>query len=402
MKYGLKMLNKMCFAALAALAVSFPAVADSVPSGFSRPLEWRIWAEVSPSFVPGTNTFIRGENPIDRRIRGSFAADLKAGFSFSSDSREGQLYHGAYQGLGVGMNTFFTHSLLGTPTSLYVYQGAPIVHFGDRLWLGYEWQFGAAFGWKGHSYDDDEYINMPVSTRVTAHMGLSLKLHYSLTDRWQLSMGLAARHFSNGNTSLPNAGVNTLGVNIGVTYIINPQPEVAKRSAELEDEADRGRWMYDIMAFGAWRRRIVTVGEPPESDLCPGKFGVAGLQFSPLRRLNRYVAVGPALDVQWDESAGLAPYWIEGSYDENIKFERPPFGKQLSGGVSAHAELTMPIFSINAGLGYDMVKPKGEKRFYQSLALKAFLTRSIFLNVGYRLGNFKDPQNLMLGVGVRL
>ena len=187
-----------------------------------------------------------------------------------------------------------------------------------------------------------------------------------------------------------------------MTYIINPQPEVAKPSAELEDEADRGRWMYDIMAFGAWRRRIVTVGEPPESDLCPGKFGVAGLQFSPLRRLNRYVAVGPALDVQWDESAGLAPYWIEGSYDENIKFERPPFGKQLSVGVSAHAELTMPIFSINAGLGYDMVKPKGEKRFYQSLALKAFLTRSIFLNVGYRLGNFKDPQNLMLGVGVRL
>ena len=39
------------------------------------------------------------------------------------------------------------------------------------------------------------------------------------------------------------------------------------------------------------------------------------------------------------------------------------FGKQLSVGVSAHAELTMP---------------------------------------SYRLGNFKDPRNLMLGVGFRL
>lgn len=401
MKYGLRMLNKVYFAALAALAVSVPAAADSVPSGFSRPLEWRIGAEVSPSFVPGTNTFIRGENPLGRRIRGSLAGDLKAGFSFSPDSREGQLYRGVYQGLGVGANTFFSHGLLGSPTSLYIYQGAPVVHFGDRLWLGYEWQFGAAFGWKRNN-DDDGYLNMPVSTSVTAHMGLAVKLHYRLTDRWQMSVGVGARHYSNGNTSLPNAGVNTLGANIGVAYTINPQRPAQVPSAQLEEEADRGRWMYDIMAFGAWRRRIVNVGDPVESTLCPGKFAVAGLQFAPMRLLNRYVAVGPALDIQWDESAGLEPYWVEGSYDENIKFVRPPFGKQLSVGVSAHAELIMPVFAVNVGLGYDMIKPQGEKRFYQSLALKAFVTRSIFLNAGYRLGNFKDPQNLMLGVGVRL
>lgn len=119
-------------------------------------------------------------------------------------------------------------------------------------------------------------------------------------------------------------------------------------------------------------------------------------------RLNRWVAVGAAVDLQWDESAGLAPYWVEGSQDENIKFTRPPFGKQISAGLSAHAELTMPIFSINVGLGRDIFNPKGNKSFYQSLTLKTFVSRSLFLNVGYRLGNFKDPQNLMLGVGVRL
>ncbi len=97
-----------------------------------------------------------------------------------------------------------------------------------------------------------------------------------------------------------------------------------------------------------------------------------------------------------------SPYWVEGSYDENIKFERPPFGKQISLGVSGHAELTMPIFSVNAGLGVEIINPKGDKRFYQSLTLKTFLTKNIYLNVGYRLGKFKDPQNLMLGVGVRL
>ena len=93
---------------------------------------------------------------------------------------------------------------------------------------------------------------------------------------------------------------------------------------------------------------------------------------------------------------------MEGTWGEGVRFRRPPFGKQLSAGLSAHAELTMPIFAINAGLGYDFVCPDGDRRFYQSLALKTFVTRNLYLNVGYRLGRFRDPQNLMLGLGVRL
>ncbi len=112
--------------------------------------------------------------------------------------------------------------------------------------------------------------------------------------------------------------------------------------------------------------------------------------------------MGPSLDMQWDESSNLEPYWVEGTMGADTKFERPPFSKQLSIGLSAHAELIMPIFSVNAGIGYGLVTPKGEKRFYQSLALKTFLTEKIFINVGYRLGGFKDPQNLMLGMGIRL
>ena len=61
----------------------------------------------------------------------------------------------------------------------------------------------------------------------------------------------------------------------------------------------------------------------------------------------------------------------------------------------------MPIFSLNAGLGYDIISPEGEQRFYQSLTLKTFVYRGFYINTGYRLGKFKDPQNLMLGLGIR-
>ncbi len=402
MIYKWKMKNRLFIVLASVLSSCITATAgDTIPSGFSLSPEWRIGAGVTPGYVLGTNIFLKGNNPEDKTINATLAGTVNAEFSFNPATREGILYRGLYQGIGLGVNTFFTPSLLGTPVSAYVYQGAPIVHFNDRLWLGYEWQFGAAFGWK-HFDKNTADNNAVVSTAVTAYMGLGVKLTYRLNERWQMSFGLGAKHYSNGNTSWPNAGVNSIGATIGVDYILNPQETPTVSYSSIEAEADRSRWVYDIMAFGAWRKRVVVVGTPPEPKLCPGRFGIVGLQLSPMRKLNRWVAVGPAVDMQWDESAGLSSYWIEGSFGNDIKFERPPFGKQLSIGLSAHAELTMPIFTVSAGVGYDFLNPKGDRRFYQSLTLKTFVTEHVYLNVGYRLGAFKDPQNLMLGVGVRL
>lgn len=372
---------------------------DSIPSGFRQPLTWRAGIEANPAWVPGTNSFLKGFNNELKKIQSGLSGDVRAAFSFAPDSKEGMLYRGLYQGIGVGVNSFFSNSLLGTPVSAYVFQGAPFAHLSRRLSLGYEWRFGAAFGWRHYDAETADN-NASVSTSVTALLGIGVKLHYALSERWLLSAGVNATHYSNGNTSWPNAGVNAIGATIGVSYILNPGSPQTEVSSLLSPEADKGKWVYDIVAYGAWRKRAVYITEEPQ--ICPGRFGVAGMQFSPLRKLNRWVAVGPALDMQWDESAGIAPYWIEGTTGSDIKFARPAFGKQLSIGVSAHAELTMPIFSVNAGVGFDVVSPEGEKRFYQSLTLKTFLTRNLFLNVGYRLGGFKDPQNLMLGVGVRL
>lgn len=59
-------------------------------------------------------------------------------------------------------------------------------------------------------------------------------------------------------------------------------------------------------------------------------------------------------------------------------------------------------FNRKLWIGYNLLCPFNEGRLYQSLTLKALLTRNLSLNVGCRIGNFKDPQNLMLGIGVRL
>lgn len=172
----------LLFALLTSICLSAEAATDSLPGGFSRPVEWRIGVDITPAWVPPTNDFFKGRNPEDKRINTNLSGDIRADFSFNPSTREGVLYPGLYQGIGIGMDSYFSNSLLGSPVSAYVYQGAPLFHFDNRLWFGYEWQFGAAFGWK-HYDEQTADNNAVVSTPVTAHMGIGLKLHYSISER---------------------------------------------------------------------------------------------------------------------------------------------------------------------------------------------------------------------------
>jgi hypothetical protein len=71
-------------------------------------------------------------------------------------------------------------------------------------------------------------------------------------------------------------------------------------------------------------------------------------------------------------------------------------------GMSLRTEFTMPIFSINFGIGHNVIyKGDDHNGFYQVLILKTFITRNIFLHTGYRLNKFHDPENLMMGIGYR-
>ncbi|MCH5318540.1 MAG: acyloxyacyl hydrolase [Paramuribaculum sp.] len=384
--------------AISLTLISLSSFADSIPQ--SAKTQWRIGVEVGGGYVPQSSAYLKGENELGKRIEANLAGTLRLDFSDDRLNRDGYTYKGVYQGLGIGVNSFFSNRLLGTPVLVDVFQGAPIVSISDRLSFGYEWKFGAAMGWK-HPGDDSGLTNRVVSTSVTAHLGVGLKFIYRVDDKLGISFGLEANHFSNGNTSLPNNGVNNILASVGATWTINPVAVPNERKPEAE-KIFHAKWFYDIIGYGAWRRKVVHVGDIPEGQLCPGKFGVAGLQFSPMRWLDKWVAVGPSLDLQWDESAALDRYWVEGTEGNTIRFQRPPFSKQISVGLSAHAELTAPIFAVNIGLGLNVLCPHSTKRFYQSLTLKTFVTDRIFLNVGYRLGSFSDPENLMLGLGFRL
>lgn len=326
------------------------------------------------------------------------SAHLKYSFSYSSATREGRLYPGAYQGIGVAATTFFDNQATGLPVSAYLFQGAPIFSLAPGLTFDYEWNFGASFGWKKFTDNWEQPINLIVGSPVNAYINLGFMLSYRLNRDWKLTAGVDLTHYSNGNTSLPNPGVNSIGGRLGVTYTFDGE----KSLQTLVDNADTGSFRphvsYDLVAYGAVRKKVLDVSG---AEILPGHFGIAGLNFAPMYNFNRFFRVGVSLDVQYDESSDLKKHWVEGTYGDEIKFYRPDFFSQVSWGLSARGELVMPIFSINAGMGYNFIGNSDAKNFYQVLALKAYLTRSFFLHIGYQLNSFKNPNNLMIGVGYR-
>ncbi|MDE6371493.1 MAG: acyloxyacyl hydrolase [Duncaniella sp.] len=311
-----------------------------------------------------------------------------------------------YQGVGISANTFMQRETLGTPIGLYVFQGAPIVSLSRRLSLDYEWNFGATFGWKKTSHGSDIRSNLVVGSSTNAYLNLGLKLSYALTDGLVLTGGIDMTHYSNGNTSWPNPGVNLMGGAVGLTFI--PGVKMLNSVSPFKSDTDFSKGIsYDIMAFGAWHKAYFPADEGAftelgEKALLPGHFGVAGVTFAPMWDVHPTFRTGVSADIQWSENTGLTKYLVPDTYGEESKFYRPPFFRQVSAGLSARAELVMPIFSVNVGVGYGIAGPSETRKLYQVVTLKSYISGPLYVNVGYRLNEFHSPSNLMLGVGLTL
>ncbi len=344
------------------------------------------------------------------------AAHLKLGFKFSEATPQGRFFPGVWQGIGAGVNFFGNRRGIGNPMAVYAFQGAPVYRITRGLSIFYEWNFGASFGWKPCD-GETTHSNLIVGSKVNAYINLCGGLLWQPARNWDVTLGLDLTHFSNGNTSFPNPGVNMAGVRVGVSrsfgHTARDTAFTAKRGVAPEGgqrlepavgcDVEKRKLTYDIMMYGAWRKRVYRGWTNPV--LLNGHFAVAGINFAPMWTVAPIFRAGVSADFQWDQSSNLKRYEKDQLVDIGAtelpmpEFYRPPFLSQVSCGLSARAELVMPIFSVNLGIGYNLVAPPEQRASYQMANLKVRLYRGLYLNVGYQLLNFSRQNNLMLGLG---
>jgi opacity protein-like surface antigen len=140
--------------------------------------------------------------------------------------------------------------------------------------------------------------------------------------------------------------------------------------------------------------------------------------------LNHWLNVGASLDLYYDHSANLKvedstvppddgetekESASEGETGDAVstssesRVSAPSWYRQVTAGLSVRAEYVMPYFTINFGIGHNLINAGSAhfRGFYEILALKAALTPKVFLHIGYSLYSFQYPNNLMLGIGYR-
>ncbi len=360
----------------------------------------RIEVEAMPGKILHTNNFLKGYNSDVRTMNHSFVTHLKYSFSPPELSEQARIYKGVYQGVGLAFHNINSH--LGNPVSLYVFQGATIKTLSERLALNYEWDLGLTYGWKPHDWEENPE-NHVIGSKMTAYIDLGLYLRWTLSNAWDINVGADLTHYSNGNTTIPNAGLNVASLKASVAYYVNRRR--LKPVTGTVPHFDK-HWVYDLTLYGAWKSRGVDTGKG--TFALPDTYGVVGFTFNPLYRFNHWLNIGASLDGAFDGSANIEIDSKALSGEERKLSEDdvqiPNWTRRVALGLSARAEFVMPYFTINFGIGHNVVNANTEdmKGFYEILALKVNLMRKAYLHIGYSLYDFYYPNNLMLGIGLHL
>ena len=313
-------------------------------TGRRRRLVHSIGAEFRPEYIPPTNIFLAGANMAGEPIQRSLAAHLRYSFRFRPGSRPDCIYGGVYQGIGVSYYSFGNRGELGNPVAVYLFQGARIARISPLVSFNYEWNFGLSFGWKPYDTNYNR-ANIMMGSRVNAYLNVDFYLNWLLTQRLELTTGLSMTHFSNGNTKFPNAGLNSIGMKLGLVYsfgrVDNP---LSRPRARLLAEPFPRHLSYDLVLFGSWRRKAV--GD--KQYAAPDAYGVAGFNFAAMYNFGYKFRAGLSVDGVYDGSANVyTEDYIVGydGGDPGYQFHTPSFDKQIALGISGRAEFVMPSAS---------------------------------------------------------
>ncbi|RAV30476.1 acyloxyacyl hydrolase [Sinomicrobium soli] len=405
MKVSIRLL---LFSCLYAIALPFEALPqDTIQTEIVQKLKGpgrfvhHLGIEFRPAYILPTAPFYRGENLRQKPIRTALSGHLKYAFRFPDGSLGDKVYPDTYQGIGIAHYGFDNPEELGRPTAIYLFQRSEIARLGDRIALDYEWNFGISTGWKPHHFERNPY-NVAIGSGTNAYLNAGIYLRWALTRHTDLATGIDFTHFSNGNTTFPNAGLNMVGLKIGMLYDFRKRQPAAEPAVSIPESLMKRyprHISYDLVLFGSWRRKGVEVsGQPVPS---PHQYPVLGLYFAPMYNLSHRFRTGLSLDAVYDGSANVYTRNYH-SAAAGQKFFKPSADQQLALGMSARAEYIMPIFTIGIGLGGNVLHKGGDLRgTYQTFALKIATTRNSFLHIGYNLKDFHEPNYLMLGLGYR-
>ena len=160
-----------------------------------------------------------GESLEEALENGYRSVEVRYGWqSCNPDSWQSMYLYPAY---GIGWYSGFIGNpdLLGMPGAFYAFISFPLLRH-NRHALVLDPAAGLSFDFKPY-HSEDNPLNDAISSRFNIYFNLNFGAIYRLNREMDLLYGIDLTHFSNGRTFRPNAGLNMLGLNVGLRYNFN-------------------------------------------------------------------------------------------------------------------------------------------------------------------------------------
>lgn len=174
-----------------------------------------------------------------------------------------------YPVFGIGYSvTLPYYSEIGRPQAVYAFGEFPLTHKGlvRKFNLSYYGQIGLGFNLNPYDpYNNPD--NQFIGSEMNAYVHLGFKANYKYTPKLTAFTMVGLKHYSNGATRKPNAGINLVPISIGF------RTNLGKQDFEFEKEMEfpplEKRWFWNFALYSGIKN--YTIGDP---DYFRGGLGI--------------------------------------------------------------------------------------------------------------------------------
>jgi hypothetical protein len=275
-------------------------------------------------------------------------------------------------------------SYLGNAYAMYLYVGSSFIHKQRWKWC---YDIGAGVGYVDNPYDPEKNpLNIVNGSAWNAFLRVSTGVSYRFARKHAVSLNGGLFHLSNGNSTLPNWGVNTLYYSLGYNYKLT-DAHTKKQSAKIDEKSTR------VTLYGGTGFKE----EPPIDGV---KFFVADMHVNAWHTFRPAHAWGGGISAFYDGSAAKVFSRNEFDYLPPLDEYNMKTSNYYSLGAQAGYMLNMHPVYFSFEFGVYIISPTG-KDVYNRWLLEVKLTERIRI-VGGLTSRFGKAMNISCGLGYDL
>ncbi|MDG1277892.1 MAG: acyloxyacyl hydrolase [Algoriphagus sp.] len=227
--------------------------------------------------------------------------DVRLGWRNLSNNYVNHLHRYPTFGLGFTSSVYYFPEI-GRSQAFYGFFEIPFSHKGNqkKFQMGYFLQIG--IGYNLNPYDSiSNPLNQYIGSNLNAFIHFGIKADYRISDRVQFFASGGLKHYSNGSTKKPNAGINLAPVAIGIRTNFGEIQKIPSETPFYPDLEKRGFWNFAL--YTGFKNY----------DIGKSAYFRGGLGFNYLWELNYKFRIGLGTDLFY--ASGMADRFPEGDFN---------------------------------------------------------------------------------------